>query len=346
MATTLRRVGTAALALLLAPAALDAQTSARTDVVTLRNGDRITGEVMRLERGRLEFKTDDAGTLYVEWDKVRSVEAARQFEVGTSDGLRFLGSLAPSDPGVLAVDGPAGPVRLRMAKVTLITAIGTSFWRRLDGSVDVGFSYTRSSDVAQLNVNSETIFRRARSDGRLGLSLTMTRQRDSAARDDRASLDGSYVRYLGPPWFVATLVRFETNEGLGIRLRSQAGVAVGPRMVNTNRAQVIFGGGVALNDERAVDAPGAQNVEAVLAFRGSYFTYDRPRTNLDLSVQYYPSLSNAGRQRLQLDGSARRELFKDFFVAVTVFDSFDSRPPNPAFDSNDVGVVASIGWSY
>jgi len=32
----------------------------RTDVVTLRNGDRITGEVKRLDRGQLEFKTDDA----------------------------------------------------------------------------------------------------------------------------------------------------------------------------------------------------------------------------------------------------------------------------------------------
>ena len=45
----------------------------RTDVVTLANGDRITGEVMRLERGRLEFKTDDAGTLYLEWDKLSSL---------------------------------------------------------------------------------------------------------------------------------------------------------------------------------------------------------------------------------------------------------------------------------
>ena len=44
----------------------------RTDVVTLPNGDRITGEVVSLERGRLEFKTDDAGTLEIEWDNVAS----------------------------------------------------------------------------------------------------------------------------------------------------------------------------------------------------------------------------------------------------------------------------------
>jgi hypothetical protein len=45
--------------------------------VTLANGDRITGEVKRLDRGRLEFSTDDAGTLYLEWDKLVSVVATR-----------------------------------------------------------------------------------------------------------------------------------------------------------------------------------------------------------------------------------------------------------------------------
>ena len=65
----------------------------RTDVVTLANGDRITGEIVRLTRGRLEFKTDDAGTLYLEWGKLWSVVTMRTVEVMTADGSLFLGSL-------------------------------------------------------------------------------------------------------------------------------------------------------------------------------------------------------------------------------------------------------------
>jgi hypothetical protein len=57
----------------------------KTDVVTLANGDRITGEVDRLERGRLKFDTDDAGTLYLEWDNIMSFVASRLEEVTTSD---------------------------------------------------------------------------------------------------------------------------------------------------------------------------------------------------------------------------------------------------------------------
>ena len=89
---SLRDMALVALGLALYPGAtLYAQP--KTDVVTFANGDRITGEVKQLDRGRLEFSTDDAGTLYLEWDKLVSVVATRIVEVVTSDGRRFLGSL-------------------------------------------------------------------------------------------------------------------------------------------------------------------------------------------------------------------------------------------------------------
>jgi hypothetical protein len=39
-------------------------------------------------------------------------------------------------------------------------------------------------------------------------------------------------------------------------------------------------------------------------------------------------------------------LWKDFFVSLSMYNTFDSRPPNPAADTNDIGVVMSVGWSY
>ena len=77
----------------------------RTDVVTLINGDRITGEILELDRGRLELKTDNAGTIEIEWDKIARIEATRQFDVVTSDGRRFLGSLGRTGDGFLLIVG-------------------------------------------------------------------------------------------------------------------------------------------------------------------------------------------------------------------------------------------------
>ncbi len=323
-----------------------ASAQPKTDVVTLANGDRITGEVKRLDRGRLEFSTDDAGTLYLEWDKVVSVIAAAVVEAVTNDGRRFLGVLRAAPPASIAVHGVDETKVLAMSEVTIIRPIGTSFWRKLDGSVDAGFSYTRSSGVAQLNVDSDTIYRKFASQMRLTASLTLTEKDDEEGRDDRGSVEMSYLRYPWREWFVVGAGRFETNESLGLELRSQIGVATGPRLVNSNRAQLSFGGGIVFNDEAGVDVERVQNVEAVVLFETSFFTYDRPKTNLDIRLQYYPSLSNPGRHRLELDAGVKRELLKDFFVALNVYNSYDNRPPNPAADRNDVGVVASVGWTY
>jgi len=318
----------------------------KTDLVYLANGDRITGEVDRLERGRLEFKTDDAGTLYLEWDKLRSLVTTRMVEVFTSDGRTFLGSLAAAIDRSIAVVGPGGTESLLMSQVTLITPIGRNFWRKLDGSFDAGFSYTRSSGVAQLNVNSDTVYRTPGYLAQLRGSLTQTQQSDDSGGDDRGAVDLLYLRYPWPRWIVTVAGRVETNESLGLKLRSQVGSTIGPRLVNSNRAQLGIGAGLVFNEEQGVDVETTQNLEALFLFRWSFFTYDRPKTNLDVSLQYYPSLSNLGRQRVQLDAGFKREVWKDLFLALSMYDTFDSRPPNPDAEKNDVGVITSIGWTY
>jgi hypothetical protein len=176
----------------------------RTDVVTLANGDRITGEIMRVERGRLEFKTDDAGTLYLEWDKLSRLVSMRMVEVLTTDGRRLLGSLGRAADRSISV---VASMPLQMSEVTLITH-QYSFWRKLDGSVDAGFSYTQSSGVAQLNVNSDTVFRQLASDAPHGVITRRRRRRFGR----RSGIRGTVVSAIS----VAALVhpaagRFRTN---------------------------------------------------------------------------------------------------------------------------------------
>jgi len=329
--------------LMLASAPVFAQ---KTDVVRLANGDRFTGEVKSVNKGQLQFSTDDAGTIYLEWIKVASLESTRPFDVTTSDGRRFYGSLAAGGPGMLIVRETIGDVSLSTAEVTVIIPIGARFWKRLDGSFDLGFSYTRSSEIAQLSLNSSTVYRVPAFEARLNGSVTLTQNSTDGVRDDRGTIQASYLHFRGQRLFIGAGGGFESNESLGLILRSQLAGLVGARLVNSNRAQLSVGAGLSGNDEQNVDADATQNLEGVLTFRTSYYSYDRPRTNVDVAVQYYPSLSNWGRQRIQLDASARREIWSDVFLSISMFDTFDSRPPTASADRNDVGVVLSFGWTY
>src|SRR6185369_11712926 len=78
------------------------------DVVVLKNGDHFTGEVKQLSRGQLKLTTDDAGTLYIEWDKIAAVSTALQYEVVTTNGTRYVGVLAPASNTELKVVGNDG----------------------------------------------------------------------------------------------------------------------------------------------------------------------------------------------------------------------------------------------
>ena len=337
---------TAALVLLLLTILARPASAARTDVVTLANGDRITGEIIVLDRGQLQFKTDDAGTIVIEWLKLTGVEASRQFEILTADGRHFLGSLERAPAGFIQIGGGAGDT-LAIPDVTRIAPIGASFWRKLDGSLDAGFTYTRSSGVAQTTLNGDTVFRRPSFQFQLTGSATVTYQDDeSNPKSNQGSIQLSYARYRGERWFLAGAGRMETNESLGLVLRSQLGAVVGYRFVTTNRAQLQVGGGLDGNNEQGVDTEATQNLEGLLTLKSSYYTYEYPKTNFDLTLQYYPSLTEWGRQRLQLNTSFKREIVRNFYVGLNVFDSYDSAPPNPDAAHNDIGIVASVGWSF
>jgi hypothetical protein len=319
----------------------------KTDVVILVNGDHLTGEIDQLQKGQLQYKTDNEGTIQIEWAKIVQITSTRLFEVVTSDGRRFLGPLGHAEPGFILVAAGDVPA-LTFGEVTEITPIGASFWKKLDGSLSAGFNYTRSSGVAQTNLSTDTHYRRPGFYMELQGSATLTYQSESTddSRSDQGTIEFSYGRYRGRRWIIGGAAKLETNESLGLVLRSQAGGAVGYRLVNSNNAQIIFGGGLTGNNEQGVDTAATQNIEGLINFKMEYYKYSHPKTNFDLSVEYYPSLSDWGRQRLQVNSDVRRELWRDFYVSLSGYDTFDSAPPNPDSAHNDIGIVISISWTY
>ena len=285
---------------------------ARTDVIRLANGDRVTGEIMHLERGRLELKTDDAGTIDFEWDNVASVESTRQFEIATSDGRRLLGSLQPATERFILIATTEGDVTLPIPETTTLYPIGASFWAKVNGSVNMGFNYTRSSGIAQLNLNTETTFRRPAFVVSLETSATLTDQ-SGGERDDRGYLELGYVRYRGRRWLIGGAASFENNESLGVVLRSQAGGMVGQRLVNTNKAQLELGAGLVGNNEQGVDTPATQNLEAALTLSTSVLHLRRIENQLRARLQLLPQPVELGPSaaavRQQLHARVVEELF-------------------------------------
>jgi hypothetical protein len=323
-----------------------AALAARTDVIVLRNGDHITGEVIQLQQGKLQVKTDDAGTLSIEWDKVASVTVATSYDVTLRDGRRLFGRLRPAAAGTLDLVADGGAVTtLPMADIVWFAQIKSTFWSRFNGSVDLGGSYTQSSGVADLAFDFDALYRRPSHSYSASFSSNWTHQ-ENEPNTTRYSLKLNYTKFRGDQWFISPFALVESNRDLGFTLRSTGALSAGRYVVQSNRAQVVLAGGMSVGRETPVDAPTVTNVDALAAVEFSIFTYDYPTTRVDFATLVFPSLDDPGRVRVNANAKIKRELLKDFYVALSAYDAFDSRPKSAAARTNDVGGSLSFGWTF
>jgi hypothetical protein len=132
---------------------LPAHARPKTDVVVLKNGDRITCEIKNLNRGKLTVKTDDMGTLYIEWNNIASVTSTGLFEIEDLAGHLYFGPLETIPDEGLQVATADGIETVPLATIARMLNYEASFWSRLSGSLDVGFAYTKSSELSEFSAD-------------------------------------------------------------------------------------------------------------------------------------------------------------------------------------------------
>jgi len=207
----------------------------RTDVVVLVNGDAITGEIHSLDRGALTYKTDDAGTLTIKWERVVSLRSDSTFEVELSDGMRLYGTIEPG-PDTLQLQ--AGGRSFSVLDAVRITPIESGFWARTTGYMDVGLTYAKANGASTSTFDSEARYR-----GRLydvGGSGSFYRQhQDDSEQTLRTSLSADASRRLGRSWYATGFMQFSRNDELSLEFRTLVGSGGRYRFFRTNDHEAI-----------------------------------------------------------------------------------------------------------
>jgi hypothetical protein len=222
--------------------------AAKNDIVVLKNGDRITGEIKELKRGKLKYSTDDIGTIYIEWTNISEIYSPVNFEFFTAYGEKFYGSIGWSKPGYLKVVGPSASQEIEIIDIVLIYPIQNSFWQRLDGSFNIGLSYTKASDVLQTNTDLKIIHRNRKSTNELKYSNILTYQ-ESSNQSTKQDASYSYGRLIQKKFFWSTGLTWQQNSQLGILSRTAINGQYGKLLVVTNSNTLQLSGGLLLNSE-------------------------------------------------------------------------------------------------
>jgi hypothetical protein len=326
----------------------------KTDVIVLVNGDRITGEVKQLSYGLLEFKTDDIGTLSIEWDKVRSVTTIQQLQVEMVSGERYYGRNVPGDPepgsmrfiGTPTGSGPEQEYHLKFLDIARINIIDSgNFLDRIDGSVSVGYSFAQSTGVSVFNLSASVQSRNRQRFWSVSLDSQLSDQ-DAGPSSERWSLVGTVSRPMKlQTYYREVTASLTSNDELGLDLRGLVSAGVGRFLHVTPVSEWRAGVGLAGSRERGTDGTDRTNLELQLGSNYRLYRLDTPKSNVTASLTVLPSLSDWGRWRGEASLDLRREFIKDLFFEISVYDSLDNRPADGA-STNDWGVTTSIGYTF
>lgn len=333
------------LVLLLPGLVAPAHARAKIDVVTLRNGNEITCEIVSLQRGKLKVKTDDMGTVNIEWDKIASLTAPGLFEIEDLSGHLYYGPLETVPEKGLQLATATGIETVPIPSVARLIYIEASFWKRLSGSIDIGFGYTKSSDLAQFNGDVAIKFTRPTFIAELNASSFLQRQAE-VEDTTRNSLTFAYARIRENRRFVLGQISAQQNRELGYDLRAGVTGAYGTYFVRSQGNEVLGAAGLYVNREVPVEGESVSNLEALFAFDWANFSYDFPKTDIEIKTIFIVGLTDWGRYRADIDARVSRELFSDFNLVIKGYYNFDSQSPTTGERQDDYQVSLAIGYTF
>ena len=326
----------------------------KTDVLVMKNGDHLTGEVKGLDSGVLYVNMDYIlGTSSVQWSKIDHIESKQLFLVKTEDGSVYTGTLSTAETA------GGRPVQIEVAetlerKVTIdrvqivqMDETSEKFWQRFNGSINSGISYSKGNEATQYNLSSDVEYPRER--WAAGANYVSSLASSTGANvSTRNSLGLNYLRLLRwNNWFYAGLGDFLQSSEQDIRLQTNLGAGIGRYLKNTNHATISLLGGFAWQNtdyHQSAVAQGSQNVgTAMIAAQVKLFRFNK--TNLSVTASAFPALSTPGRVFATTNASYYVKIFSNLTWNVSFYGNWDNQPPFH-FSGSDYGTSSGLGWTF
>jgi len=310
----------------------------KTDKVYLKNGDIITGEIMSMKLAMLTFKMDGPGTISIKWEEVVRFKSDKVFELTLRWGTIVI---ARADSSFYE------KYHASNNDLVEIIPIKDKFLRRLTGDFNLGFNYTKSSQILQFNVNTNINYKIPRWEFSVKFNNVVTSSGTDSTVTKKQDASFAVMKDLDRKFYVAATLGWQQNSELGLNNRFSFAGAAGLATISDNHNRMLLATGLSVNAEQSVETLlYTTNLDAVATISYKRFYYNAPKLTINADFSTYPSLTDWGRVRL--DGSlyVYVEIFKDFTIGINFYDTYDSRPPEGALSKNDYGVNLTVGYIF
>jgi putative salt-induced outer membrane protein len=341
--------------------------SVRADQVTLKNGDRLTGTIVKSDAKTMLIKTELAGEVNVQWDAVTSIVSSQALHLALKDGQTVVGTVTTVDGKLDVATKTTGEVVA--PKETVVTVRNddeeksydaeidrlrnprlTDFW---SGMLDTGLSVTRgNSATLAYNLSAKAV--RATSRDKISVYSTAVYASDDTTPPSRTTAHAIRGGIRGDlnvseRLFVFGFTDFEYDQFQDLDLRNVLGGGLGYHVIKTkNTTFDVFGGGD-YEQEYFSASPafptGLTRKTGEVVLGEELDTKLNGRTTLSEKFSLFPNVSDTGNYRFQFDVVAATKLKAWLGWQVTYSDRYLSNPL-PGLKKNDVLLSTGLRLTF
>lgn len=326
----------------------------KSDIIVMKNGDKITCEIKSLQSNTLYISVDYIlNTISVDWTKVDHLESKQLFLVKTQDGTVYQGALStPKTSGgrplqIEVAEAPEKKAILQRNQVIDVTQTSTRFWQRFNGELGLGSTYTKGNQSTQYNLNTEIDYVEDRWSAGANYSSNLNSSSGSrtSTRNDLTLSGRRLLKWKN--WYYTGIGDFLQSSAQGIHLQSTFGGGIGRDIKNTGATFLTAYGGFAwqqISYNQAIIPAKTQHVTSGLIGTSlKLFQFDR--TTLTVKANLLPALSEPGRLHFTLNSTYYVKLWGKLNWNVTFYNNWDNRPP-PGFSGSDYGTSTGLSLTF
>ncbi|MBM3759245.1 MAG: DUF481 domain-containing protein [Acidobacteria bacterium] len=327
------------------------------DEVKLKNGDRLTGTVTRLDDKELTLKTEYAGDLKIKRDAIQSIETADALSVSLKDGQNLMGRLKLGEGKVEVASETTGVIAAKEADVTLFRskADQEAYAKEIErmknprlvdlwtGAVDLGYAQARGNAQTNTINSSARVLRTTTRDSINAYFLSLYSKNTNnglsvlAANSIRGGL--KYDLNITPKMYTFGSTDLEFDEFQRLDLRFVPAGGLGYHWIkNKNTMWDLFGGG-SLNREFFASGLKRNSGEVLMGNELSHkfagvFTFSE-------KIVFYNNVTSSGNYRLNTDVAFAAAIKKWLSYQVTASNRYLSNPL-PGRKTNDLVITTGV----
>ncbi len=326
----------------------------KSDVIFMKNGDRVTCEIKGLDANTLFISVDYIlNTLSVDWSKVDHLESKQLFIVKTQEGMVYSGALStPGTSGgrpvrIQILGASDTKVDLEKTQITKLDPTSSNFWERFNGDVGLGVTYNKGNESTQYNLSSAVSYPRERWTASASYDSVLSSS-TGATPSTRNEVTLNVQRLLRwNNWYYAGVADFLQSSVQGIQLQTSIGGGIGRYLKNNDHVVISVLGGLAwqrINYQQKVLPSTTQNAAAgLIGSEVKLFYFNK--TNLSISTYLLPALSEPGRVHFNLNTAYYVKLWSKLTWNISFYGNWDNRPPL-GFSGSDYGTSSGVSWRF